>query len=89
MFLLHMLLQIVFPAGLEATERTAVGSGLCVRLEMSVQVVPANISWVMLSGPPALYHSLLVCLVVTNTAGEVKHSFMTFLTEFSLQDDVR
>ena len=44
MFLLHMLLQIVFPAGLEATERTAVGSGLGVGLEMSVQVVSANIS---------------------------------------------
>ena len=43
MFLLHVLLQVVFPARLEATERTPVGSGLGVRLEMSVQVVPANI----------------------------------------------
>ena len=43
-FLLHMLLQIVFPPGLEATERTPVGSGLGVGQEMSVQVVPANIS---------------------------------------------
>ena len=43
----------------------------------------------MLSGPLALSHSPLVCLVVTNTAGEVKHSFMTFLTESGLQDDIR
>ena len=43
----------------------------------------------MVSGPLALSHSPLVCLVVTNTAGEVKHSFMTFLTESGLQDDIR
>ena len=78
-FLLHVLFQVIFPAGLEATERTAVGSGLGVRLEMSVQVVPANI--IMDDGQLSIYHShsLLVCLVVTNTAVEVKHSFMTFL----------
>ena len=46
---------------------------------MSVQVVPANI--IMDDGQLSIYHShsLLVCLVVTNTAVEVKHSFMTFL----------
>ena len=87
MFLLHMLLQIVFPPGLEATERTAVGSGLGVRLEMSLQVMPANINWMKL-GPTAPSHSLLVCLVITNTAVEVKHSFVTLLTEPGLKENI-
>ena len=32
------------------------------------------------------YHSLLVCLVMTNIAVEVEHSFMTFLAQSGLQD---
>ena len=46
---------------------------------MSVQVVPANIRMDDGQLSSSQSDSLLVCLVLTNTAGEVKHSFMTFL----------
>ena len=62
MFLLYVLLQVVFPARLEATERTPVGSGLGVRLEMSVQVVSANITGIMPSSP-GLTTTHLLCVL--------------------------